>query len=91
MTDWMKEENQSAEILPEGQVANPSAPRLVQTTRMKAPTRSTKGFYIQDAHSHAFDELVLIQKRQKGPKAPDLIEEAIELLLNKYNVAFEKP
>ena len=50
--------------------------------------RHIRSIYIQDAHGKAFDKLAFEQKMVKGKKAPDLIEEAIELLLKKYNVEF---
>jgi hypothetical protein len=34
----------------------------------------------------AFDRLVFEQKQAKGKKAPELAEEAIELLLKKYGL-----
>lgn len=84
--DWMDEEEERAETQANsGQLVNPEAPQLVKAKKQAAPSRSTKGFYIQEKHAMAFDRLVFEQRQAKGKKAPDLAEEAIELLLNKYN------
>jgi hypothetical protein len=44
-----------------GQPPNAEAPQLVRK-EAKAPPRATKGFYIQELHSMAFDRLVFEQK-----------------------------
>jgi hypothetical protein len=46
-----------------------------------------KSIYIQESYSLAFDKLVFEQKIAKGKKAPQLMEEAIELLLKKYGAS----
>jgi len=80
---WMEEEQERAEDLKKsGATANNTAPKLARVTR--APKRMQKAFYIQNIHAQAFEKLVFNQKMKKGKKAPDLAEEAIELLLNKY-------
>ncbi|NOR70847.1 MAG: hypothetical protein GQ532_14335 [Methylomarinum sp.] len=82
--DWMDEEDSRAETQAKtGARSNPEAPQLVRK-EIKAPPRATKGFYIQELHSMAFDRVVFAQKQAKGKKAPELAEEAIELLLGKY-------
>ena len=86
---WMDEEEERAEVQAQrGKRPNAEAPQLVRR-ELKAPPRSTKGFYIQEVHSMAFDKLVFDQKQSKGKKAPELAEEAIELLLNKYGMKLE--
>ena len=80
---WMDEEKDRAEDLKKsGTTANDTAPKLARVTR--APKRMQKAFYIQDKHAQAFDRLVFEQKTIKGKKAPELAEEAIEMLLKKY-------
>ncbi len=80
---WMDEEEGRADDLTEtGKTANDDAPKLARVTR--APKRMQKAFYIQDQHAKAFERLVFDQKTIKGKKAPELAEEAIELLLEKY-------
>ena len=84
--NWIDEENARASHLAKtGTTANDKAPLLVKTTKKPAPARHIKSIYIQDSYSLAFDKLVFQQKIAKGKKAPQLMEEAIELLLNKYN------
>lgn len=81
---WMEEEQERAEDLKKtGATTNDSAPKLERVTR--APKRMQKALYIQNKHAQAFDKLVFDQKIIKGKKAPELAEEAIELLLKKYN------
>lgn len=86
----MDEEEERAEAqVKTGQPPNAQAPQLVRK-ETKAPPRATKGFYIQELHSRAFDRLVFEQKQVKGKKAPELAEEAIELVLEKYGLDIEK-
>ena len=81
---WMDEVDEKAERQAEtGKRPNAEAPQLVRQ-EVKAPARSTKGFYIQEKYAMAFDQLVFNQKKEKGKKAPDLAEEAIKMLLKKY-------
>ncbi len=85
--DWMEEEDQRAE----GQAGTPpntKAPQLIRK-EIKTPSRATKGLYIQEKHAQAFDRLVFSQKMEKGKKAPELAEEAIEMLLKKYKINLE--
>ena len=85
-TNWMDEEDERAEAQAyTGQPPNAEAPQLVRK-EAKAPPRATKGVYIQELYSMAFDRLVFEQKQAKGKKAPELAEEAIELLLKKYGL-----
>lgn len=80
----MDEEQERAEDLKKsGTTTNNTAPILARVTR--APKRMQKAFYIQNTHAQAFEKLVFNQKMVKGKKAPDLAEEAIELLLKKYH------
>lgn len=82
---WIKDENSRAtDLAKTGKTLNDQAPRLVAFKKKKAPLRAVKSIYIQQAHSQAFDKLAFDQKMQKRKTAPELIEEAIELLLKKY-------
>lgn len=82
--NWMNEETDRANKLKNsGTTANDSAPQLKRVTR--APARKQKAFYIQDKHANAFEKLVF-EKRGSGVKAPELAEQAIELLLKKHNM-----
>jgi hypothetical protein len=81
--DWMNEEEQRAEDLTEKEeTSNNTAPQLVRVN--KAPPRMQKAFYIQEKYAEAFNDFVYKQKKKKGKKAPELAEEAIKMLLNKY-------
>jgi hypothetical protein len=83
--NWIDEENtRASELARTGNTTNNNAPLLVKTTKKPVPARHIKSIYIQDSYSLAFDKLVFQQKITKGKKAPQLIEEAIELLLKKY-------
>jgi hypothetical protein len=83
--NWIDEENaRASELAKTRTTANNNAPLLVKTTPKNAPIRHIKSIYIQESYSLAFDKLVFEQKIAKGKKAPQLMEEAIELLLKKY-------
>ncbi|MCE2731523.1 MAG: hypothetical protein LW599_05520 [Rickettsiaceae bacterium] len=83
--NWIDEENtRASELARTGNTTNNNAPLLVKTTKKPVPARHIKSIYIQDSYSLAFDKLVFQQKITKGKKAPQLMEEAIELLLKKY-------
>jgi hypothetical protein len=84
--NWIDEENaRASELTKTGNTTNNNAPLLVKTTKKPAPVRSIKSIYIQESYSLAFDKLVFEQKIAKGKKAPELMEEAIGLLLKKYD------
>ena len=88
--NWMEEENARATSLTKsGETTNNNAPRLVKATKKPTPIRHIRSIYIQDSYGKEFDKLAFEQKMVKGKKAPDLMEEAIELLLKKYNEKFD--
>lgn len=47
------------------------------------PTRSSKGFRLREDYQRRFDELVAREK-YNGKNGPALIEEALEMLFDKY-------
>ena len=71
-----------------GGTSNNNAPRLIVSKKKVTPARVVKNLYIQESHIRAFDKLVFSQKMLKGKNAPELAEEAIELLLKQYNAEF---
>ena len=84
--NWINEENARATNLAKtGETMNNNAPRLIKATNKPTPARIIRSIYIQESHCKAFDKLAFAQKMVKGKKAPELMEEAIELLLKKYN------
>lgn len=88
-SNWIEQENARAqELASTGKTTNNNAPRVVAIKKKPAPARIIKSVYIQESHSNAFDKLVFEQKMVKGKKAPELIEEAIELLIHNYNADF---
>lgn len=88
--NWLEEENQRAEQLSKtGQTTNSKAPRLVRAKSNPAPVRTKKGFFIQEKYAMAFDRLVFEQKMVKGKKGPELLEEALSMLLKKYGIKVE--
>lgn len=87
--NWIEQENARAqELASTGNTTNNNAPRLVVSRKKPAPARIIRSIYLQESHSLAFDKLVFAQKIAKGKKAPELIEEAIELLVKKYKAEF---
>jgi hypothetical protein len=88
-SSWIEEENARAKDLAKtGGTSNNNAPRLILSKKKVTPARVVKNLYIQESHIRAFDTLVFSQKMLKGKNAPELAEEAIELLLKQYNAKF---
>jgi hypothetical protein len=86
---WVEEENNRAtDLAKTGKTLNNQAPRLVAFKKKAIPLRMVKSIYIQQSHSQAFDKLAFDQKLQKGRTSPELMEEAIELILKKYKTEF---
>ena len=84
--NWIDEENARAtELVKTGNTTNSRAPLLIKNTKQPTPIRRIRSIYIQDSHGLSFDKLVFEQKITKGKKAPELMEEAIELLIEKYS------
>lgn len=84
--NWIDEENARATNLAKtGETTNNNAPRLLKAVKKLTPVRQIRSIYIQNSYGKAFDKLAFEQKMVKGKKAPELMEEAIELLLKKYN------
>lgn len=88
MTDnWMEEENvRAGNLAKTGKTNNSNAPKAVGNTNKSSILRSARSIYIQDTHQKLLDKLIFEQKISRGKKAPELIEEAIELVAKKYNV-----
>jgi hypothetical protein len=86
VNNWIDEENARAtELVKTGNTTNSRAPLLVKNPKQPTPIRRIRSIYIQESHSLAFDKLVFEHKITKGKKAPELMEEAIELLIEKYS------
>lgn len=92
MSNWIADEKKSKTTGGEGvktgdvdDVNNTDAPRLGVVQR--EPARKQKPLYMQAKHIAAFELLAFEQKGTK--KAPELAEEAIELLMAKYGKQFE--
>jgi len=87
VSDWVTgEKEQAATLADNEQIRNSEAPRLVRR-RPVTPKRATKALYMQKKYSDAFDRVVLEQKIATGKRqAPELAEEAIELLCEKYGI-----
>ena len=88
--DWMKEEDVRAQeevSQTGGKTRNPSADKYTN----EPPVRSLKGLRFRTDYQLTFDSLVTEQKHLTGKKGPDLIEEALRLLFDKYNVDYNKP
>ncbi|MBL6985249.1 MAG: hypothetical protein ISR74_06605 [Candidatus Thioglobus sp.] len=87
---WMDEEETRANQVAEtGKTSNPNAPQLVRVTRQ--PSRKQKPFYLQESYIETFDDFVHEYKKGvKGNPAPQLIEEALRLLFEKYGVNTSK-
>jgi len=77
--EWLGgEAERAAQLHDSGQkVNNPSA--------SKTPPRSLKGFRIRRDYQQRYDVLAATVKHTQGKKGPELIEEALEMLFQKYD------
>ena len=94
--DWMKKEQTRSKEqgAGDGNHVNPAVPQPkektlkveVKTANDKMPflDRIQKGFHPTKDRAGKFDVLVAKQKHVSGKKGPDLIDEALDLLFEKY-------
>jgi hypothetical protein len=81
--NWITEETEKvSELLRNGETPNSNIGFKIK--QKKKEKRQIKNFYITKASADAFDTVVFNQKLKKGKTSPELIEEAIEYLANKY-------
>ncbi|MDC5711135.1 hypothetical protein [Vibrio europaeus] len=84
MMNWLEEENARAKgNLEAEQVENPDAPRLMRPKRTQ-PKRQTRGIYVTDESWLAFQTIVMNHKLKGGKTQPQLAEEALEYIIQKY-------
>lgn len=89
---WLNEEdNRAEEQGRKGQkLSNPNAPRLVKKApKEKKVQRSVKGLRIRVDLQKVFDRLVFEQKQDVGKTGPELADEAMKLLFDKYGVKYK--
>ncbi len=85
--NWMKdEEDRAVNNLNKDQTENPDAPRMVKVIQKKTLTRTTRGVYVQDDIWDKFEAIIYEQKKVKGKSKPELVEEALNYIIDKYNV-----
>ncbi|MGR6831133.1 hypothetical protein [Aliivibrio wodanis] len=85
--NWMKdEEDRAVDNLNKDQTENPDAPRMVKVIQKKTLTRTTRGVYVQDDIWDKFEAIIYEQKKVKGKSKPELVEEALNYIIDKYNV-----
>lgn len=77
--EWLDGEAKRATQLHDSgkKVNNPSASKM--------PPRSLKGFRIRQDYQQRYDVLAAMVKHTQGKKGPELIEEALEMLFQKYD------
>lgn len=81
--NWLEEEQKRAsKINVTNETNNNDAPRIVKVKR--EPIRKQKAFYIQEIYASTFEDLAYKQKKSKGKTAPQLAEEALLMLFEKY-------
>ena len=78
--EWISEENTRAKDLTEKGRASVNPAAAVK------PQRSLKGLRFRVDYQRRFDLLVAKEKHSSGKNGPDLVEEAFELLFEKYEV-----
>lgn len=88
--NWMESDNSKAvEQAGAGVMPNPEAPQLTRK-KTREPARKTRGLYIQQRHFSAYATLVSSEKINGGKTSPELIEQAIELLLKEHKMPWKK-
>lgn len=84
--NWMQdEEDRAVDNLNKDQTENPDAPRMVKVIQKKTLTRTTRGVYVQDDIWDKFEAVIYEQKKVKGKSKPELVEEALNYIIAKYN------
>ena len=89
---WLNEEDNRAEKQgkKEQKLSNPDAPRLVKAPlKSKKVQRSVKGLRIRNDLQKVFDRLVFEQKQADEKTGPELADEAMKLLFDKYGVKYK--
>ncbi|EGQ8551619.1 hypothetical protein MW344_003872 [Vibrio parahaemolyticus] len=80
---WMDEEDDRAESNQlKGQTENVDAPRMKKVIR--TPKRTTRGIFVDDSIWEDFEDIIYQQKKQKGKSKPELAEEALLYIIEKY-------
>lgn len=82
--DWMNEEEERAnENADNDTVENEGAPKLIRQ-KQKAPARNTRNVYVQDDIWKNFETAIFMQKMAGGKSKPELAEEALQYIYEKY-------
>ncbi|WP_150137761.1 hypothetical protein [Candidatus Enterovibrio escicola] len=80
---WMEEEDQRADQNKKSdKTENSTAPRLKKV--FVAPKRTTRGVFVEDDIWEEFEDIIFQQKKAKGKTKPELAEEALLYVINKY-------
>lgn len=80
---WMDEEDDRAESNQQnGITENPAAPRLMKVAA--TPKRTTRGVFVDDDIWSDFEDVIHQQKKLKGKSKPELAEEALIYIIEKY-------
>lgn len=83
--NWMDEEdNRAGKNLNENKTENDQAPRMKKVNIM--PKRTTKGVYVTESIWGDFETVIFNQKKIKGKSKPELAEEALLFIINKYGL-----
>ena len=87
--EWMSEEETRAEgQVATGKLVNESAvskKRKSKTSKAPRPQRVLRGWRPSRDRAAAFDVLVAKQKNISGKNGPALVDEALDLLFERYN------
>jgi len=88
--DWFTEEETRAEQQVEkGTTTNGDAEIIKIRQKPKKIERPVKGLRIRLDLQHKFETLVLTEKQKNGRTGPELADEAMKLLLDKYGVKYK--
>ena len=84
--NWMEDEEERAlGNLKKDQTENPDAPRMIKVVPKIVLTRTTRGVYVQDDIWDKFEAVIYQQKKAKGKSKPELAEEALNYIIEKYS------
>lgn len=51
---------------------------------IRTPKRTTRGIFVDDSIWEDFEDIIYQQKKQKGKSKPELAEEALLYIIEKY-------
>lgn len=85
---WNEEEERADKQLKTGTTTNPDVDIIKIKQKVRKEPRPVKGLRIRLDLQHKFETLVLSEKQKNGRQGPELADEAMKLLFDKYGVKY---